>query len=287
MTGSERFPRPDVTLCPGGPMLVRGVHTVVDDVGNMHATTRPVSAVCRCGHTSSAPWCDGTHKVARTRNESGSQRSTASETVVRTVTIDGLQISYDQRVLEPRPWTAAQSRWASSLLPFVPAGPVLELCAGAGHIGLLAVRDHDRDLVMVDADEHACEYARHNAQTARMADRVTVRCGPMQDVLEADEQFPLIIADPPWVPSDQVDTYPEDPHLAIDGGATGLDLVKSCLELVSAHLAEDGVSILQVGPDGQTDRVAEHLVRHPELRLGMRERRLHARGALALLVRPA
>ena len=287
MKGSEGFPHPDVTMCPGGPMLVHGVHTIVDDVGNTHATTRPVSAVCRCGHTSSAPWCDSTHKVARHQKASASQQSTASDTVVRTMTIDELKISYDRRVLEPRPWTAAQSRWASSLLRVLPPGPVLELCAGAGHIGLLAVRHHDRDLVMVDADEHACEYARHNAEAARMADRVTVRCGPMQDVLEEVEQFPLIIADPPWVPSDQVDAYPEDPRLAIDGGASGLDLVKTCLELISGHLAEDGVAILQVGPDGQTDRVAEHLMSHQELRLGVRERRLHARGALALLVRPA
>ena len=58
------------------------------------------------------------------------------------MTIDELEISYDQRVLEPRPWTAAQSRWASSLFRVLPPGPVLELCAGAGHIGLLAVRDH-------------------------------------------------------------------------------------------------------------------------------------------------
>src|SRR3954453_11204044 len=250
-------------------MLVRGAHTVVDDFGNTHATTRPVSAVCRCGHTSSAPWCDGTHKVARSRNAAGSQQSTASDTVVRNVTIDGLQISYDQRVLEPRPWTAAQSRWASSLLRVVPPGPVLELCSGAGQIGLLAVRDHDRDLVMVDSDQHACRYARQNAQTARMADRVTVRRGPMQDVLEQDERFPLIIADPPWVPSDQLDSFPADPRLAIDGGATGLDLVKTCLALVSAPLAEDGKSVLQVGPDGQTDRVADHPMIHPELRLVM------------------
>ena len=50
------------------------------------------------------------HSQGRSDAEaSGSQQSTASDTVVRTVTIDGLQISYDQRVLEPRPWTAAQS----------------------------------------------------------------------------------------------------------------------------------------------------------------------------------
>ncbi|MGN6251026.1 MAG: CDGSH iron-sulfur domain-containing protein [Marmoricola sp.] len=57
----------DVVLCPGGPLLLRGDHVVEDADGVRHATTRPVSAVCRCGHTATSPWCDGTHKVVRGR----------------------------------------------------------------------------------------------------------------------------------------------------------------------------------------------------------------------------
>lgn len=53
----------DVILCPGGPMLLRGDHLLVDEDGVEHRTERPVSAVCRCGRSASKPWCDGTHKV--------------------------------------------------------------------------------------------------------------------------------------------------------------------------------------------------------------------------------
>lgn len=53
----------DMILCPGGPMLVRGDRVVTDQDGVEHRTTRPISAVCRCGKSSIAPWCDGTHKV--------------------------------------------------------------------------------------------------------------------------------------------------------------------------------------------------------------------------------
>ncbi len=56
-------PRADVELCPGGPMLLRGEHVVLDEEGVPHPTTRPVSAVCRCGKSASKPWCDGTHKL--------------------------------------------------------------------------------------------------------------------------------------------------------------------------------------------------------------------------------
>ena len=51
-----------------------------------------------------------------------------------------LPVVFDARVLRPRPWTVAQSRWAAELMRTTPASAcVLELCAGAGHIGLLAL----------------------------------------------------------------------------------------------------------------------------------------------------
>jgi release factor glutamine methyltransferase len=230
-----------------------------------------------------APWCDGTHKVARPR-PAVELATDVPDDETRTMDFHGLSISYDRRILEPRPWTAGQSRWAADLLHTLPAGPVLEVCAGAGHIGLLAVRDQDRDLVMVDASAAACEHARHNASAAGMGERVTVRCGRMQEVLDPDERFPLVIADPPWVPSGTVDTFPDDPRHAIDGGPTGLDLVAVCLDVMHAHLAPDGAGILQVGPDGQADAVRAHLDAHPDLGLEVTERRFHARGALLLLV---
>lgn len=54
---------PDVVLCLGGPMLLRGRFVLEDADGVRHVTTRPVSAVCRCGRSSRTPWCDGTHKL--------------------------------------------------------------------------------------------------------------------------------------------------------------------------------------------------------------------------------
>jgi CDGSH-type Zn-finger protein len=52
-----------VRMCPGGPMLVRGADSVVDDAGEHHPVTRPVVAVCTCGKSSRKPWCDSTHKA--------------------------------------------------------------------------------------------------------------------------------------------------------------------------------------------------------------------------------
>ena len=62
MTAPE-FEHADVEICPSGPLLLRGEHVVKDATGQVHHATGPLSAVCRCGKSASAPWCDGTHKV--------------------------------------------------------------------------------------------------------------------------------------------------------------------------------------------------------------------------------
>ncbi|NLE98960.1 MAG: methyltransferase, partial [Propionibacterium sp.] len=71
------------------------------------------------------------------------------------VDFDPLQIEYDERVLAPRPWTRMQSEWAAEIALRAPDGPVLELCSGAGHIGLEAARLSGRALVCVDQNPAA------------------------------------------------------------------------------------------------------------------------------------
>lgn len=172
-----------------------------------------------------------------------------------TMSFGTLEISFDERVLRPRPWTAAQSAWAAELMATAPEGPVLELCAGAGHIGLLAVADVPRRLVCVDVDPVACAYARVNAEAAGLSDRVEVREGPMDAVLAPDERFALVIADPPWVRRAEIGRFPEDPVRAIDGGADGLDLARLCLEVAQRHLLPGGSVVLQLGTVEQASRL--------------------------------
>ena len=169
-------------------------------------------------------------------------------THTRTIELDGLHFVWDQRVLEPRPWAVQQARWAAEILPSLPPGPMLELCTGSGYIGLLAAAGTDRRAVLVDADETACALATRNAEAAGLGHRVAVRRERVTGVAldGVDGPFVLVLADPPYLPSSEVERYPGDPEHAIDGGPDGLALVREVLGTSAAVLHPDGVCLLQL-----------------------------------------
>jgi methylase of polypeptide subunit release factors len=169
-----------------------------------------------------------------------------------------LTISYDDRVLAPRAWTTMQALWAHDLLAVVPPGPVLELCSGVGHLGLLAVHGTDRRLVCVDVDPVACAYATHNAAAAGRAELVDVRNEPLAQ-FSSDEEFALVVADPPWVRTELVGCFPADPVLAIDGGTDGLERARECVHLIDRHLHPDGAALLQLGSHDEAEALAVEL----------------------------
>ena len=95
------------------------------------------------------------------------------------------------------------------------------------------------------------------------------------------EMFALVVADPPWVTTDRVGDHPEDPLLAIDGGADGLSVARACVDACAGHVLEGGSVLLQLGDDAQ----AESLLRTVDTeRWSVGGRRQGARGVVQELV---
>ena len=205
-------------------------------------------------------------------------------TAPQQLTFGGLTIEYDDQVIEPRLWTTAQSHWAADLVRTSPPGAVLELCSGAGHIGLLAVTLRPRPLVQVDLNPVACDYARANATAAKPVEDVRVVEGAVETALDPDEQFVGVIADPPWVPTADIERFPEDPTAAIDGGPDGLELARSCLEVAVRHLVDGGWVLLQIGDDEQVAALQDWLAEPSTPQLEVQEVRSYGdRGVLVHL----
>ena len=176
----------------------------------------------------------------------------------RSQTFEGLTIVYDDRVLAPRSWTALQSRWAAELAAESDAA-VLELHAGVGHIGLAAARQAGRPLTQVDADPVACGFAVENAWRAGMAHCVTVRCGDVEAAVPAGERFSVVLADPPYVPTEDVAAFPGDPPAAIDGGPDGLGPALHCISSLLGRLPARTPVLMQLRGPRQIDQLAARL----------------------------
>lgn len=180
-------------------------------------------------------------------------------------TFGPIRVEYDARVLAPRPWTLAQSRHALTALDRGPDGPILELHCGAGHIGQATAAWSGRGLVQVDDDPAACEWARANAAGNGLT--ADVWCTSVDALDGAAGAFALVLADPPYVPADEMAQFVDDPTHAIDGGPDGLAGFRKCLPVAARLTASTGSVVLQVRGPRQAAEV-EHFVSEccPELR---------------------
>jgi release factor glutamine methyltransferase len=181
-----------------------------------------------------------------------------------TVPFHGNEFVCDQRALVPRPET---EHLVSVLVEkqFRAAAPrsVLDMGCGSGCIGLsLAKAWPQAEVTLADVSEDALELTRLNAGRLGIAGRsVRVVRSDLFEKLEGT-RFDLIVANLPYIPSAEVNglsrEVKRDPHLALDGGATGLDIIFRLLADATAHLNQDGWIALELHHD-QATRVSERL----------------------------
>ncbi len=50
-----------ITTLDNGPFIVKGAVEVLDAQGNLFPSEREVIALCRCGGSTTKPFCDGAH----------------------------------------------------------------------------------------------------------------------------------------------------------------------------------------------------------------------------------
>ncbi|MFA6280827.1 MAG: peptide chain release factor N(5)-glutamine methyltransferase [Bdellovibrionales bacterium] len=112
--------------------------------------------------------------------------------------------------------------------------------------------------VGIDKAPRAAQQAALNAQRLGLDDRAVFRIGDWLDGVE--EKFDLILCNPPYIPSHDMDgLQPEvrlhDPAAALDGGTDGLDPYRHLIPLLPQFLNANGVVLFEVGI-GQAQDVA-------------------------------
>jgi release factor glutamine methyltransferase len=161
----------------------------------------------------------------------------------------GLAFAVDRRVLIPRPETELLVEEALSWLKTRPA-PVraADVGAGSGCIAVtLAVHAPHLTLFASDRSAAALRVARQNALKHGVEKRIHFA---QADLLAPfSGPFDLVCANLPYIPTHTLAglaVAAHEPHLALDGGPGGLDLIRRLLESAPRWLAGDGLLLLEI-----------------------------------------
>jgi release factor glutamine methyltransferase len=157
----------------------------------------------------------------------------------------GRRFAINGDVLDPRPETELLVEEGQARLPR--GGRVLDLGTGSGAIlvSLLAERP-DATGVSVDISPAALAVAADNARSLCVSDRVTFIEGSWDAMAErGGAAFDLVLSNPPYVTEAElaglaVEVRDHDPHLALVGGADGLDPYRAILAALPATLKPGG-----------------------------------------------
>lgn len=140
---------------------------------------------------------------------------------------------------------------------------VLDLCTGSGCVGI-SIAYHNKKIAatLSDINPDCIKIARKNISKHRLNDRVSAIKSDLYQFL-GNTKFDYIIANPPYIPSKDLNELDADvrlyePTLALDGGEDGLDFYKLIISGAAEHLNSNGRIFLEAGIY-QTDSIASIL----------------------------
>jgi len=175
----------------------------------------------------------------------------------------GLPFALSPATLVPRPDTETIVEAALELLKqegrLNDALRIADLGTGSGAI-LLALLSElpNAHGIGTDINPEAIKTATANAAALGLGDRAAFLVCDYASALHAP--FDLIVSNPPYIPSRDIDDLAievraHDPHLALDGGADGLDAYRVIAPAAFELLVPRGVVVVEVGHGQEGDVV--------------------------------
>ena len=173
----------------------------------------------------------------------------------------GLPLDISESVLIPRPDTEVLVDRALACIKTLDEPRVLDLCAGSGCIGLAIAKNAPGcHAVLGELDEGALRVCRQNIRRNDLTGRVvSLQLDAREKPPTHLGEFDCIVSNPPYIPDGDiagldVSVRDYEPHLALKGGADGLDFYRDITRLWTAALRVGGRLLFEVGI-GQADEV--------------------------------
>ena len=166
----------------------------------------------------------------------------------------GLPFYVDERVLIPRspfaelidkqfqPWHANSDNVTR----------ILDLCTGSGCIAIaLALAFPEAQVDAVDISADALAVAEININKHDVQDQIQTIQSDCWQSLAPQQQYDLIISNPPYVGADEMACLPEEyrhePASALEAADNGLALVREILLHAADYLSDEGLLFVEVG----------------------------------------
>ncbi|HKI68974.1 MAG TPA: peptide chain release factor N(5)-glutamine methyltransferase, partial [Verrucomicrobiae bacterium] len=203
--------------------------------------------------------------------------------IVGSTSFCGYEIAVNRHVLVPRPETEILAEFGWNFLNELSeqrnsqvksptkteagasqSSPLraLDFGTGSGCIAIaLAMKCPSAQVFALDVSPEALEVARQTAAKQRVAERIQFNFGANLSALPEALKFDLIISNPPYIPTAEIETLqPEvrdfDPRNALDGGSDGLKFFRQLAGEALTRLKPEGRIMLEFG-DEQAESLKE------------------------------
>ena len=216
----------------------------------------------------------GSAKAAIRRALQKRRRSVPLAYVTKTAPFWGHDFHVEEGVLIPRPET---ERLVEEVLKVLEAHfdgqkpEILDLGTGSGCIAVCLTLEWPAcKMTALDASSRALGIARKNIKHFGLSQKIRLAESRLFESFGNKKAlWDIIVSNPPYVPSKDLDRLPEDVHhepaLALDGGAGGLEVVEAILAQAPDYLKPKGYLLMEIGK-GQSKRIASQLAKRTEYR---------------------
>ena len=170
----------------------------------------------------------------------------------------GYKFKVGKGVLIPRDDTEVLLRTALDYLKDKPKARVLDLCSGSGALAVVIAKETDAEVYALEKSAEALPYLCENITLNKA--NIEVIAGDVLNCADefTDRSFDLIISNPPYVISDEIDTLQTEisyePRMALDGGEDGLRFYRAIVKDYVSKIKRGGMLAFELG-EGQFNDV--------------------------------